>query len=281
VHPVQRGREAFGGRLRALREDAGLTGTALAARLGWPNSKVSKIEHGRQTATVDDVRAWVGAVGGSAEVLADLLTDLRSMRLEYRSWARMVRRGVAARQRAVAPLDASTTLLRAFEPAVVPGLLQTAEYARHVLESVVTLRQIPRDTAEGVRARLERQQALYDPNKQFRFLVTEAALRYLVCPPEVLRGQLDRLLVVAGLPTVELAVLPFETVLPFPAVHGFWLYDDRLVLVDTVSAELALRDQDDVALYERLFELLWEQAATGPAASELVARAGQAAVVAQ
>jgi len=275
MHPVQRGREAFGGRLRALREDAGLTGTALAAKLGWPGSKVSKIEHGRQTATVEDVRVWVAAVEGSADTLADLLTDLRSMRLEYRSWARLVRRGVAARQRAILPLDASTTLLRAFEPAVIPGLLQTAEYARHVLESVVALRQLPRDTTEGVRARLERQRALYEPGKHFRFLVTEAALRYLVCPPEVLRGQLDRLLAVAGLANVELAVLPFGTQLPFPAMHGFWLYDDRLVLVDTVSAELALRDQDDVLLYERLFELLWEQAAPGAEAAQLIALASQ------
>ena len=82
--------------------------------------------------------------------------------------------------------------------------------------------------------------------------MTEAALRYLLCPPEVLRGQLDRLLAIAGMPNVELAVLPFSKQLPYPALHGFWLYDNRLVLVDTNTAELSLRDADDVALYERL-----------------------------
>ena len=97
------------------------------------------------------------------------------------------------------PLDAETSLLRAFEPAVVPGLLQTAAYAEAVLGSVVKLRGIPADVAEGVRARLERQATLYNQEKRFRFLMTEAALRYLVCPPVVLRGQLDRLLAVASL----------------------------------------------------------------------------------
>lgn len=270
MQPVHRGREEFGGRLRALREEAGLTGTALAARLGWPNSKVSKIEHGRQTATGVDVTAWVAAVDGSAEMLADLLADLRSVRLEYRSWARMLRRGTAARQRAVVPPDASTSLLRAFEPALVPGLLQTAEYARWVLRGVVGLRDLPDDVTEGVKARLERQQALYDPGKQFRFLVTEAGLRYLVCPPQVLKGQLDRLLAVAGLPNIELGVLRFTAQLPYPALHGFWIYDDGLVLVNTVSAELALRDGDDIALYEKLFEMLWSRAVSGPEAIAVI-----------
>ena len=57
------------------------------------------------------------------------------------------------------------------------------------------------------------------------------------------------MLAVASLPNIELAVIPTSVELPFPATHGFWLYDDRLVLVDTVSAELALKDRDDIELY--------------------------------
>jgi len=106
--------------------------------------------------------------------------------------------------------------------------------------------------------------------KHFKFLVTEAALHYRVCPPVVLRGQLDRLLAVASLPNIELAVIPTELQLPFPAVHGFWIYDDKLVLVDTVSAELALRDRDDIELYERLFEMMWDVAALGEDAMAVV-----------
>jgi transcriptional regulator with XRE-family HTH domain len=270
LKPIHRGREEFGARLRTLREDARLTGTELAARLGWQASKVSKIEHGKQTASVDDVTAWVREVGGSPELSTELLADLRAVRVEYRTWTRLMKRGTAVRQRAVVPLDAATSLLRAFEPAVVPGLLQTAEYARYVLQSVVDLRGLPDDVAEGVRARMERQSTLYMPEKNFRFLVTEAALRYLVCPPMVLRAQLDRLLAVAGLPNIELGVIPASVQLPFPAMHGFWIYDDKLVLVDTVSAELVLKDRDDIDLYVQLFEGLWGVAVIGLDATGLV-----------
>jgi len=273
MKPVHRGREAFGSRLRSLREDARLSGKELATQLDWQGSKISKIEHGRQTPSADDVTAWVQAVGGSPELLADLLADLRAVRLEYRTWSRLLRRGTAARQRAAAPLDAATSLIRAFEPAVIPGLLQTADYARHVLSSVVALRGTAADVPEGVRARLDRQAALYDSSKRFRFLMTEAALRYLVCPPATLRGQLDRLLAVAGLETVELAILGFGAHLPYPAAHGFWLYDDKLALVDTISAELALRDRDDIELYERVFDALWNVAATGEAAVAIIGSA--------
>ena len=268
--PVFRGREALGARLRALREDARLTGMAFATELGWPGSKVSKIEHGKQTPTARDIADWVQAVGGSEELRAELMADLRSVRLEHRNWSRLTRRGVAGRQRATTSLDASTKLLRAFEPAVIPGLLQTAEYARWVLESVVSLRELPNDVPAGVQARMERQQLLYEPGRQFRFLITEAALRYRVCPPQVMRGQLDRLLAVASLGSVELAVVPFEVLLPFPAMHSFWMYDDRLVLVDTISAELALRDEDDIALYARLFERMWAAALQGADVSHRV-----------
>lgn len=269
--PVFRGREALGARLRALREDARLTGSAFAADLGWPGSKVSKIEHGKQTPTSHDITAWVRAAGGSDDLTAELLADLRSVRLEHRSWSRLTRRGVAGRQRATGTLDVDTKLLRAFEPTVVPGLLQTAEYARWVLESVVALRELPNDVTEAVRARMDRQRMLYEPGKEFHFLITEAALHFRVCPPAVMRGQLDRLLAVASLDTVQLAIVPFEVQLPFPVQHSYWMYDDRLVLVDTVSAELALRDEDDIALYARLFDRMWAVALQGADASRAIA----------
>ena len=270
--PVHRGREEFGRRLRGLREDAGLTGRELAARLVWQGSKVSKIEHGRQLPSIQDLRCWLEAVSAPPEVLADLVADLRAVRLEHRNWSRLLRRGTAPRQRAVAPLDASTALIRAFEPAVVPGLLQTAEYARHVLNAVVALRGIPEDVPDWVRARMERQAILYDSSKHFRFLMTEAALRYQVCPAATLRAQLDRLLAVASLETVELGVLSFGTLLPYPAAHGFWLYDDKLALIDTTTAELALRDEDDLMTYSRLFEMLWDVALHRNDVSDLVVR---------
>ena len=268
--PVDRGREQFGARLRVLREDAGLTGRELAARLDWVGSKVSRLEHGRRAATTGDVQAWADAVDASGDVLEDLLADLRQIRLEHRRWTRQLRRGIAARQRVAIRHDATVTAIDVYEPTVIPGLLQTAAYARHVIAAVATIWGT-RDTEEAVRVRLVRQDVLHDPDKRLRFLVTEAALRSLVCPPHILGAQLDRLLVDATLAGVEIAVIPFTSQLPRGLPHGFWLYDDRLALAETLTAELVVRDADDLAVYRRVYDDLWAAAISGADADAFIA----------
>jgi len=265
------GRTGFGNRLRRLREDAGLSGKLLAERLGWPASKVSRLENGRQTASVADVEAWTNVLGASESLRASLVDDLRSMRVEYASWRRQFRGGFAPRQRAARLLEDGTTALSVMQTALVPGLLQTGDYARAVFRGLAAL-QGPRDVEGAVRERLRRQELLYQSGRRFRFLITEAALRARLVPPPVHRAQLDRLLVLAGLDTVELAVLAQEAELPKATSHSFEIFDDHLVLVETIAAELGVRDPEDIDLYTRLFELYWEIAAHGEDASALITR---------
>lgn len=241
-----------------LREEARLTGKDLAARLGWAQSKVSRLENGKQTATVEDVEAWAQAVRASAEQYDALVAALHSMRFEYATWKHQLRSGTARRQRANLPLEANAALVRVFVPDMVPGLLQTAEYARNVFARLVNLHGIPNDIEEGVRTRLRRQLVLYDPAKHFRFLLTEAALRYCICPPSVQRGQLDRLLAAAGMDTITLAIIPFTATLPVVPSHAFTMFDETVVLVETIGAELAFKATEEKALYADVFERLWK-----------------------
>lgn len=265
------GRAGFGNRLRRLREDAELSGKDLAERLGWPASKVSRLEHGRQTASAEDVRSWADTLGAAAEVRDELLADLRSLRVEYAVWRRQLRSGFAPVQRAGLALQHATALLRVFEITIVPGLLQTADYARHIYEGLAKLHRGPDDIEEAVRTRMRRQDVLYHPERRFQFLVSEAALRARLCPPAVLRAQLDRLLVLSGLDTVDLAILPSEARLPTWPTHGFWIFDDTQVLIETISAELSIRDREDIALYERLFDAFWTVALHGQEAFDSIA----------
>lgn len=260
----------FGNRLRRLRENAGLNGKQLAERLGWAPSKVSRIETGQRGASSDDIAAWALAVEASPEVTNELIEAHHVVRVEYDRFAVRMRAGHSSRQRAAVGLEAATSVMRVFEPDAVPGLLQTAEYSRHILTGMTQLRQTPNDVEETVRLRLRRQAVLYEPGKQFRLLLTEAALRQHYAPPAVMRGQLDRLLTLAGLDTIELAIIPFGAELPLVLHNGFWVYDDHLVLVETFSAELQLRDADDVALYIKVFETLWKAAETEKSAASLV-----------
>ena len=266
------GRSDFGNRLRRLREDADLSGKLLAELLGWPASKVSRLENGRQTATVADVEAWARALDVPAAVRTGLIEDLRSLRVEYATWRRQMRSGFAPRQRAGRVLLEATKTLRAFQPSLVPGLLQTSEYARAVYRGVAEFDGGPRDVEAAVRERLRRQDLLYEPGRHLRFLLTEAALRSRLGPVAVHRAQLDRLLVLAGLDTVELAVLRWDAELPRAMTHSFDIYDDQLVLVETVTAELGVRDSEDIALYIKLFELYWNIAEHGEQASALITR---------
>ena len=267
-----RGRVVLGNRMRALRHDAGLSAKDVAERLAWPASKLSKLEHGRQAASAQDIIGWAGAVGVPDGVRDELLADARSLRVEYDSWKRQLHRGFAAVQNASRPLESATTQLRAFEVGLVPGLLQSAEYARNVFSNNARYRAGVTDIEAAVAARLRRQEVLYEPGKTFEFLVTESALSAVLCPLPVLRAQLKKLLVLGGLDTVELAVIPIEARLPKAAGHGFWIFDDSLVLVETLSAELSLRDADDVELYVRHFERLWEVAETGDGARAVISR---------
>ncbi|MEV5182880.1 helix-turn-helix transcriptional regulator [Streptomyces werraensis] len=271
----QQAREALGLRLRELRLTAagdGLTGTQLAQRLGWPHSKVYKLEGGRQTATRDDLRAWAEAVGqpGAFEELAARLKGFES---HIRSW----RRQLAAGHRPVqdtwnVAVDRARTI-HAWEESVVPGMLQTADYARHIFLRYANLYGTTRDTDEAVRSRMERQAWLYQGGRRLHALVWEAALHALVCPPAVLVAQLDRLTGTIGMDTVELGVIPLGASLKVPAANGFWILDRQVVVAEDWHAELWLDDAETVASYVRVWEALRESAVYGVDAQNVISEA--------
>lgn len=207
----------------------------------------------------------------AATVRDELVEDLRSLRVEYATWQRQLRGGMAPRQRVGGVLEEGAVEIRDLQTAVVPGLLQTADYARADFRGLAALRG-RRDVEAAVHERLRRQELLYLPGRRFQFLLTESAVRTRLSSAAVHRSQLDRLLVLAGLETVEIAVLPWTVELPLSPDHNFALFDDRLVLVEMTNAELAIRDAEDIALYRRLFDLYWEAAAHGEQSSALITR---------
>ena len=253
-------REALGARLRDLRLGAKRDQGQLAQQLGWSQSKVSRIETGSVTPSEADITAWAQAVNAPAETVTELLARLATVKSEYSAWRRQFREGTRSKQQDYIELEARTARLRVFEPILVPGLLQTAEYARYRLADVHTLYGTPDDVAEGVRTRMQRQQVLYDQGKRFQFLLLEHALRLRVCPVEVLRGQLGHLLALSTLRNVELGVIPLDSPVPTAPMHGFWIFDDELVLVETIAAELMLREPDEIALHGNVFDTLQEAA---------------------
>jgi transcriptional regulator with XRE-family HTH domain len=271
---IEEARRALGKRLRELRQMAGLSGVDLAESLTWVGSKVSKIETGKQTPTDADIRAWTTATGTEDQAEA-LLTALHNLELQHAEWQRLLRAGLKSHQLTLSQQDEKTTLFRGFENTVVPGLLQTAEYARARFAQVLLVHKVPNDIDEAVRQRMQRQEMLYRPDKRFHIVITESVLRYRLVSSDVMLGQLDRLLAIASMRTIKLGVIPFRTKYVADPRHGFWLLDDELVRVETYSAELNLRQPEEIELYTRIFEQHAAIASYGPAARAIIGRALQ------
>jgi transcriptional regulator with XRE-family HTH domain len=261
-----------------MRVAAGLTGDQLAAllseRFGWAAKtgppKVSKIENDRQVPTADIIRAWAEATGHPEDTgeLLDLLADLQAVHIRRR---RMLRQGEAPLQEDYDQRARAATRFRNAEIAFIPGLLQTSAYARSLITQVSAVFGIT-DVDAAVQARMHRQDVLYDSSKQFEFVFTEAALRLLPCPRQVMLGQLDRLLSL-GMDNVTVGIIPFETELAITPVNGFLLLDDQLI-VETYGWE----DQehgDESATHHRIFDMLMSDALTGNEARRLIARAAE------
>ena len=207
--------------------------------------------------------------GAEAE---SLLASLHTLEVQHAEWQRQLRTGLRPHQEEIADLDARTRLFRAFEPTFIPGLLQTPEYARARFAQSMTVFKVPNDIDNAVLARVRRQEVLYQLDKRFHFVVTEAALRYQLCAPGVMLGQLDRLITFAALPNVRLGIIGFETAYVVAPAHGFWLLDSDRVMVETFSAELNLAQPQEIELYSSIFEQMAAVASYGRAARAIVTR---------
>lgn len=256
-------------RLLDMRKAAGLTGERLAAILNWPRSKVSKLENGRQAPSDLDITEWVEACGAGADAGRALAEELAAGRTRHRQWRHELRRGQVELQEDFDALLRRASHVRNFEITLIPGLLQTAGYTRfRVLENVRVYGADSNEVDATVAARMRRQDVLHDRNKQFEFIVSEAALRAGLCPPDVMLAQLDRLLGLTGMPNLVFGVIPFGVDPSIAPLNGFLMIDD-MTLVETFASEIQLHGEES-AVYERIAGLLREAALTGEMARQMI-----------
>lgn len=271
ANPARQAREALGVRLREIRKDAGLTARALADLAGWHFTKVSKLEHGVQNASEDDIRIWCMHCRARDQI-ADLIATVRSIDTMYVEWRRQLASGTKRRQQESIRFEAATKLFRVFEPLLIPGILQTAEYAETILSRMIEFHGLLDDVEAGVQTRMERQKILGRGNHRFHIVIGQAALSLGVVDAGVLVGQLDKLLALSSLPQVHLAIIPTRAKHEYLPLHGFWILDTREVLVETVSAEIKLTQPREIALYVRAFERMASSAVSGKESRALIAR---------
>ncbi|MGW8887127.1 helix-turn-helix domain-containing protein [Streptomyces sp. NPDC055749] len=270
---AQEARAALGARLRGFRKDAGFSsGRAFAAATGWQESKVSRIENGRQAASEDDIRTWCERTN-TQDQAADLVATVRHIDELWLEWRRQLQSGAEKRQAKALPVYSKTKVFRIWHPTLIWGTLQTAEYAAETFKQVVDFFEIPDDAEVATAKRLERQKYLTQGDRIFNVLLAEQALYSNFGGPEVMRGQLDRLLAVIGLPRLSLGFIPRSAPLHIWPGNSFSMFDDKLVLVETYSAEFSVTQPREIELYGKAFASLKRSAVYGKAARDLILNA--------
>jgi transcriptional regulator with XRE-family HTH domain len=253
---------ALGGELRRLRTAAGLSGARLASVAGVPQATVSRVETGNRVAGPEVVMGLFAALGlerNEQERLASLA------RAAYaRSSPRRADAGVSFQVGARVKLGRAARVVRSFESVVVPALLRTAEY-----REAAGLPPGDADTAGLVTAP-------GGEGRSFTFVLSEAVLRTWPGSGECMPAQFAHLLAIADRPGVRLGLLR-AGLAPAPGrgqpVHGFTLYDDSAVSVETFTRELTLTAEQDVRAYREAFAALERSAVFGGEALAMIDRA--------
>jgi transcriptional regulator with XRE-family HTH domain len=251
------GRRRLGLELRRLREAAGVTIDAVADRLECSSSKISRIETGHTSATPRDVRdmlAVYGVVGPAAEDLVQVAREARQ-----KGWWHLYGSVLTG---AYVGLEAAASWVWSYEGQVVPGLLQTEDYARTLI-SCARPGMTADDVDRRVRVRMARQSLLLQEDALDLWAVLdETVFRRLVGGAAVMRPQLERLLAASRLPTVTIQVLPFAVGAHVAMDGSFAIlgYDDPadpdVVFAENAAGGLFLEKDEELRRYHDIFDQL-------------------------
>ena len=264
-------RDQLRAELMRLRLQAGLGGRPLASLIGVTQATVSRVERGHTLPSLPVVRAWVAACGADDDLASRLVLLAEAVHTDMRGWSELLDEQGHA-QRRFRDRETAALTVRNFQPSVVPGLLQTPEYARAVLALGRT-----RDVEAAVAERVARQRILYEDGRQFSFLLAEPVLHWPVGGLEVLRAQRDRIESLSRLPTVEVAVLPASAAV-MVLWQNFIIWEPKdgppFAGSELFLGEQSVTDPGDVALLDDVWSRLWDSAARGDDAVALIRGAG-------
>ncbi|MEV0319796.1 helix-turn-helix domain-containing protein [Streptomyces sp. NPDC050658] len=278
-------RRKLGAELRALRTMAGLTSDQAAGRVGWHQSKVSRIETGRSGVKASDVQLLLDAYAVKDPQLRQLLVALAGADDDSgrHHWWHAYRGLLPPTYRDFISLESQACRVRTLETNVVPGLLQTPDYARAVTRAA--LDGLPEEQVDAlVEVRLARQDVLRAKRPlRLSVILDESVLHRQVGGGQVLAGQLKRLLEAAQLPHVRLQVLPYAAGEHKGLLGSFVIFsfpniaDLDVVVLDHLTSSLYLERREDLQAYTDAFNSLQGQALSPEESTDHIAGIGDGA----
>jgi transcriptional regulator with XRE-family HTH domain len=256
-------RRRLAAELRKLREQSGLGVTDVAKLLDWQASRLSRLENRQSSITGPDLRKLLDVYEVEDPEYRAYLAEL-ARRLNERGWWQKYAGQIISQYADLISLESEARVIRTYEQELMPGLLQTAEYARAVYRAAW-----PTNTTEQierwVEIRMERQEILNredPPPPRFSVVLSEAALRRPVGGYDVMLGQLEHLMLPRDRANVTVQVLPFDagvhpamaapfTMMSFPDPD-----DLGVVNVENATGALFLEEPAELRIYDEIWSTL-------------------------
>jgi transcriptional regulator with XRE-family HTH domain len=271
-------RRRLGSELRRLREAAGLSQDDVAARTELNSVKVSRVELARFGIKAPLLDALLDLYGVDDEAKRTLLHGLARDGAR-RGWWQTYRDVISPAYADLISLEADARSMRSYQTVLIPGLLQTAAYARTTI-GAINMTSTPESVNALVEVRRARQAVLTRPDPlELWAIIHEAALRpRMPVGAPVMRDQLQLLLDRAELPHISIQVLPLDAP-PHPGLSGPFAVigfpetaDLDVVLVEHLTSALYVEDTAEVSIYGSAFERLRAAALDFDASADLIAR---------
>jgi transcriptional regulator with XRE-family HTH domain len=257
--------------LRKARQatDPPLTQEQVAHEMDWSLSKVIRIESASSGISANDLKALLRLYGVEDSGQVDSLLALARVARE-RSWWSAYRDVAPSSLLQLIEYESAASVVRQFETTFIPGILQTEDYARAVIQDYYD----ERPGSDRLRALVElriRREDLFDADNRpsFQFMLDEAVIRRLVGGSSVMRNQLRRLIEVADKPNVTVEVIPFSAGLhpgmngPFEIIEFADPSDSDIVFLESPRGDIVSDDPEETLKYREAFEGL-AKAALGP-----------------
>jgi transcriptional regulator with XRE-family HTH domain len=253
--------------LRRARDAAGLRQAEVAHAMDWSPSKLIRIERGDVSVSTNDLRALLSHYGVKDKVKFNGLLDLAKLARGasfYDQYADLLKPGF----KEYLAYEASASVIRQYDPVLIPGPLQTEEYGRAILEHMAGFSSDESDEVDRLWAvRQHRQEALdRDDPPETLYVLDEAALRRRVGRGQVMRYQLEWIKELATKPHISIQAIPFSRGAHPGMAGNFILLEfadpnlEDLVHLESIN-QITIRDDTElIARYIDRFERLQELA---------------------
>lgn len=268
----------LGAKLRQLRHHKGLKLDEVAARTSLPESKVNRVELGRLGIKPDDLDRLLDLYDVADEALRSVLHSI-ARHGSRRGWWQTYRDLISPAYADLISLEADAQSMRSYQTTLIPGLLQTAAYARATL-TATGMTSTPEEVNRLVEVRMARQSVLTRPEPlELWAVIHEAALHPRIkSRPQTMKEQLQWLLDKQELPNVSIQVLPLSAPPHVGMIGSFVMFgfpetaDLDVVYLENLTNALYVEDHPEVSRYGSAFERLRAAALPFDSSADLIER---------